>query len=195
MGTITSDERESQVLSFVTPIVVLSAVVLVVLFSINPQSAPFRPALTMQTLATSLGGLFMIVLLIERATEVFVTLVRDGASGSGSLGDAPAKDSTPAELGTSASNAITARDDEYQRHTKRLALLFGFTLSIAVCSAGVGLLGTLLEPGEANASFLRGLDIVLTSALLAGGSDAFHQFVRALETFFTESRRRMQSGA
>jgi hypothetical protein len=81
----------------------------------------------------------------------------------------------------------------YQSETKIIALLIGFSVSIIVCSGGIGILNTIVvaDPTRGNLRFLRGIDIVLTSGLLAGGSDSFHQVVSALENFFESTKSKV----
>jgi hypothetical protein len=57
-----------------------------------------------------------------------------------------------------------------------------------VCAGGVGILPSILNIDRAapNFEFMRGVDIVMTAGLLASGSDAIHQFVRALQKFFVK---------
>ena len=108
-------------------------------------------------------------MLVERATEIVITIWRKVPE-------------------TDKAEEIA----KYQAETKGYSLLVGFTLSVIVCSAGIGLLGEIIDSRNGSPEFFRGVDIILTSGLIAGGSDAFHQFVRALETFFTKSKENME---
>jgi len=164
--------------------------IVIIIFSVNPQSAPIVPNLTLQKVLAALGGIFVIVLLVERATEIVISIWRQVPT-----------DKLKRELSVLTSDPTKAEAAavkvkelvEYQAETKGLSLLTGFAISIVICSVGVGLLGELIDITKGNPHFLRGVDIVLTSGLIAGGSDAFHQFVRALETFFTKSKENMQN--
>jgi hypothetical protein len=163
--------------------------IVIIIFSVNPQLAPIFSDLTLQKVLTALGGIFVIVLLVERAMEIVISIWRQAPTDQ-------LKEELSALMGDPAKAAdATAKAKElakYQAETKGLSLLVGFALSIVVCSAGVGLLGEIIDITKGNKYFLRGVDIVLTSGLIAGGSDAFHQFVRAIETFFTKSKEKMQ---
>jgi len=94
--------------------------------------------------------------------------------------------------------AVQQKLAEYKAKNQGIALLLGFTLAIVICAAGVGLLSVIIELPEkapgGQKSFLRGIDIVLTAGLVAGGSDAFHQFVNSLVTFFKETKKKMEQG-
>lgn len=155
----------------------------------NVWEAPFRDGLTFQSILGSLGALFVIVLLVERATEILIAVWR-----------APKAEKMKREceaLSAGSEEEIAKRKEfkEFKAGTKGVALMIGFTLSIIVCVAGVGLLTDLMDVqalGEEWQKYiLRGMDILLTASLIAGGSDAFHQFTSALETFFKKTKESM----
>ncbi|MBM9535675.1 hypothetical protein [Desulfobulbus alkaliphilus] len=167
---------------------VISILFLIVLYwSIHPQSAPIRGDLQFETILGMLGGLFVLVLLIERATEIAIAIWREAPTQRLQQEiNTLSEDSTASD----AAAAKTADLLAYQAETKGIALLIGFTLSVIACAGGIGILDTIVDTSNANKPFMRGMDIILTSGLLAGGSDAFHQFVRALESFFVSSRKK-----
>ena len=206
---------------FLRGVAIAIVVVLTAVFSVNLRVAPILGDLTFSKLLTALGGILVIVLLVERATEIVITVFRQphteelqsdiDALKKGAAIAAPAPPAVPAGApavpppvpavpGVAAPppplNAIDAKEKElakYQSETKGIALLFGFTLGVAACSAGIGLLGAIVDVAQGHQHFLRGIDIILTSALIAGGSDGFHQFVTTLGTFFDESKKRMEA--
>jgi hypothetical protein len=160
----------------------------VVYYSAYPQSAPVKAGLTLENFLGALGGLFVLVLLIERATEIFIAVSRNQKT-----------ESLKAQVATLAADTTKSVDHaakaselaEYQNETKGLALLTGFSISIIACAGGIGILKTIVDTTSgADPHFIRGIDILLTSGLLAGGSDSFHQFVRALETFFQNANKK-----
>ncbi len=158
-------------------------------FSVNPQSAPLKTSLTLADIMAALGAIFIIVLLVERLTEIVISIWRQSAADSlkqeiESLAKDPKKASELLER--------SKRLATYQADTKSIALLVGFSISVVVCAAGIGLLDAIVDVSRGPKQFLRGVDIVLTSGLIAGGSDGFHKFVSALDTFFTESKKRME---
>lgn len=159
-----------------------------VLAALTPQAAPIRTDLTPQSVLGALGGLFVLVLLIERVTEIIISLWRQAPTDTMKRElECLLKDDPKA----SAAMEKTKELATYQAETKSRAMLVGFSVSVIACAAGVGLLDTLLDTTHANKQWLRGIDILLTSGLLAGGSDAFHQFTSTLETFFSESKKKM----
>jgi len=61
-------------------------------------------------------------------------------------------------------------------------LIIGYTIGIILSASGIGILDSVLNlngivRGSIQQQLIRGSDIVLTSGLLAGGSQAFHEMV------------------
>lgn len=165
-------------------------IVLIVVFSMQPLNAPIKDGLTLQNVLASLGGIFIIVLLVERVTEIIIALWRqsDAEQLKTEIEDLSKDTTKSAELLFKQKSLV-----KYQAETKYIALLVGFAVSVIVCCAGVGLMGTVIDINKGNANFLRGVDIFLTSGLIAGGSDSFHQFVSVFETFFIKSKKRIEN--
>lgn len=168
--------------------VVLGVLLLVTIYNaVHPQLAPVKANLRLDTILGALGGLFVLVLLIERATEIVISIWRQTDTdilkqAIELLAKDPARS---ADLATQ-STALAA----YQAETKHIALLVGFSLSVLACAGGIGILDTIIDTSKgADSHFLRGIDILLTAGLLAGGSDSVHQFVRALETVFQSAKK------
>jgi hypothetical protein len=162
--------------------------IVVIYFSAHPQSAPLKSELTLEVILGALGGLFVLVLLIERATEIFIAITRSEKTEKLKLEVHTLKkdQSKAADL-----VAKTAERAAYKNETKSLSLLIGFAISVIACAGGIGILSTIVDITQgADTGFIRGIDIVLTSGLLAGGSDSFHQFVRSLETFFQNANKK-----
>lgn len=175
---------------FANFLVFIVLIAITIYYSVHPQVAPLKADLTFQTVLGALGAIFIIVLLVERFTEIAVTIWYQPTTDQLKEEiDALSKDPAKIDEMQKKSRELAA----YKVKTKSFALLFGFSASVIVCSAGIGLLSILVEPGQANGHLIRGVDILLTSGLIAGGSDAFHQFVSALETFFVESKKKMEN--
>lgn len=152
----------------------------------HPQTAPVKTDLTFENILGVLGGLFVLVLLIERATEILISIARSAKTETlkreaQNLSNDPAKADVLASKKTELAN--------FQAETKSIALLIGFSLSVVACAGGIGVLKTIVDQASADPTFMRGIDIVLTSGLLAGGSDSFHQFVRSLETLVQNAKK------
>jgi hypothetical protein len=161
----------SRVLQFIT---VVSLTAVIVYWSYHPLSAPLQEGLS-GNIATILAGFTVVSGLIERSTEVIVGIFR------------PLNSEFEEEL-TQIERDLGKNTPEYQEKlkqfliykngTKQLSLLAGFTMAVLLCSAGVGILKSILNlsgAGFAQAQFIRGVDIILTSGLLAGFSQALHE--------------------
>ncbi len=171
---------------------ILTCVVLlaiIILGACHSWEVPFRKELSLKNIMGSLGALFVIVLLVERATEILIGIWR--APKSAKMERDAARMAAEPEKHEAMQHDLRL----YKTGTKGIALLIGFTISIVVCVAGVGLFSDLLDLSQADEEWqvglLRGLDILLTSSLIAGGSDGFHQFTSAIETFFRRSKENM----
>ena len=166
--------------------------IIVIVFAIQQLSAPFREDLKVQDITGALGALFIIVLLVERVIEIFTSIWR-----------APEADKLKQNINSITDKRKTnelkvAKDElaEYKVKTQGITLLTSFSLAIIICAAGVGLLSEIINlPGDAPSSqksFIRGVDIVLTAGLIAGGSDGFHHFVNSFVTFFKNLQDNMK---
>ena len=161
--------------------------ILIFYFSANPLSAPIRSDLTFPKILGVLGGLFVLVLLIERATEIFIAIWREAPT------EKLREEVTALQNIADKAADLTTKKSElavFQANTKGIALLVGFTLAAIACSGGIGILDAVVDTSKASPGFMRGIDIILTAGLLAGGSDSFHQFVSALETFFQNAKEK-----
>lgn len=183
--------------AFAKSILLTILAIIVIVASINPQSAPIKSDLTFSAVMGALGGIFIIVLLVERLTEIIITIWRESDSKTKKFEIESLKAEITESPDSDQSSKLERKQKaltNYQSDTKGIALFIGFSVSILVCAAGIGLLDSIVDIPKDN-GFLRAVDIILTSGLIAGGSDSFHQFVRTIETFFKESRKRMTENA
>ncbi len=184
--------------SFGKWLVVGILVVIAIIASAYPRSAPIKPILDINHMFGALGSVFMIVLLVERATEIVITVWRQTETEmkKAHINSLNLEISKKPQADLSAELlAEQKRLASYQTETKRIALLTGLTISVLLCATGVGLLEVVIDRADAEIGFIRFADIVLTSGLIAGGSDGFHKFVSTLETFFIESKKKMEGNA
>jgi hypothetical protein len=65
---------------FATALVLAVLLIVTIVFSVSPQMAPMKPSLTFEAVLAALGGIFVIVLLVERVTEIVITLSRHRAN-------------------------------------------------------------------------------------------------------------------
>jgi hypothetical protein len=139
-------------------------------------TAPFQRDLG-NLIPSTLAGMGVLVVLVERATEVVVNAVRTEdvvlSSQLTRLGQQPGVSSQEYQ-------DLAERLEKYKSGTQRLSLLVGLTIGVLVACTGVGFLNSILNLKMAVPAHLqlrRGVDILLTAGLLAGGSQAFHENV------------------
>lgn len=82
----------------------------------------------------------------------------------------------------------------YKAETRLLAFLVSVVLGAIVAVMGVRALGMFVDPGEfedlreAQRRLFHALDVVLTTGLIAGGSDGFHQFTSLFTTYLKKTK-------
>lgn len=170
---------------FITTLVLLFLLGFVIYHSYDPKEVPVRTDLTFGMVLSALGGLLILTLLIERLTEIPISISRD--VGKKKLeGEIESLKDQPEKLAKKKEELVI-----YKAETKSIALLIGLSISIIVCAAGIGILKTIVDtthPDNFSDSYLRGVDILLTSGLLSGGSLPFHDFVNVIQEFFGRAR-------
>ena len=173
-----------------------------------PSPVDFKP-LTPQAFAGLIGWLFVVALFVERAVEVVVMIFRDQQADQLDEAEehavrvvktaikkaaALAVDNTAAPADKKAAAdaieavrpaLVTARQDKlvYRAETKEIALLISFIFSVFVSLAGVRALHGLLLDATPTGNLFTAADIVVTGAMLAGGSEGIHRMANALTSF------------
>lgn len=164
----------------------------------------FQP-ITAGEFTQRLSGLLLVALFIERALEVFISgwrgpgesrlrravaRARPDASGGGG-GQAAGAESEPLERSR---DALV----HYKAETRRIAFVASVLLGVAVAAMGVRVLGQFIDPsvfaelGGAQRQGFQLLDILLTGAALAGGSDGLHQLIETFTGFLESSKERVK---
>jgi hypothetical protein len=173
-----------------------------------PEPSIFKP-LTPQVFIGLIGGLFAAALFVERAVEVVIMVFRDQqADLLDEVEGRAAKDLENATKKTSAlasdsaaipvdkkaaTDAVEAARQTlgiashnkvlYRAETKEIALLVGLVLGTFVSLAGVRALHGLLSDTAPTGKLLSAADIVVTGAMLAGGSEGIHRMANAFTSF------------
>jgi len=157
-----------------------------------PLPVDFKP-LTPQAFAGLIGWLFVVALFVERTVEVVVMIFRDQqADQLDEAEENAARDFTnatkkgAADAVEAARQALaTARQNKlvYRAETKEIALLIGFVFGVFVSLAGVRALHGLLLDATPTGNLFTAADIVVTGAMLAGGSEGIHRMANAFTSF------------
>lgn len=169
---------------------------------------PFKPV-SPQAFIGLIAWLFAVSLFVERAVEVVVMVFRDKradllheaeAGIARALENAAKTESALAVNATSSQEAKTAAADAakvaqealvdaheksliYRAETKEVALFVGFVLGTLTSFAGVRALQGMLAESAAPSSVFSAIDILITGAMLAGGSEGIHRMANVFTSF------------
>ena len=146
----------------------------------------------------TLAPLAFAAAVIERAVEILISPWRD--EGASQLQKAvalvKARPADPAASAKDSADLKVASDalDAYQGDTQRRAFAVSIALSALVAMAGFPSLGLFVDAEKCTwlsptyhshqAQFFHCVDLMLSTALLAGGADGIHSVVNAVTSFF-----------
>jgi hypothetical protein len=139
-----------------------------------------------------MGPLIAISAFMERALEVLVTALRGGESARL---EQEAESETDVEL----KEKFTHIRDEYQHRSRRIAFVTAVSAGVIISTLGIRSLEPLLVAGAfADVSawqvgWFRFIDVVITAALLGGGSDGIHKVVKLLTDYLDEASKNIRS--
>jgi hypothetical protein len=188
----------------ISHILFLAAIVIVVgiciLKSVAPDALPFKD-LSAQAFTGLIAWLFAVALFVERAVEVVVMVFRDysadllqatedsATAANTSATKALSANPTDPGLKTTADKTQSVLDEAhknnvmYRAKTKEIALSVGFVFGAMVSVAGVRALHGLLADNTTTTGWFTFADIIVTSAMLAGGSEGIHRIANAFTSF------------
>jgi hypothetical protein len=167
-----------------------------------PGSLALNNSQNLQDIATSftalLAWLVIVALFVERAVEVIVMVVRDYKAESldhqeqlavGTLTDATAYCSMAGVDPVAAKAAVDQKRQalavvreqivDYRAGTKQLAMFIGFTVGVLLSFAGVHALNGILAKDVVAGPLFKTLDVLVTGAVIAGGSEGIHRMANA----------------
>jgi hypothetical protein len=173
-----------------------------------PTPLGFKP-LTLQAFTSEIGWLVAVALILERAVEVIVMVFRDqqadlldetesqatealksaeafAAAVAVDAAATPAAKAQAAETAARGRLALAAarrRTIIYRAGTKMLALRVGFAFGVLMSLAGVRALNGLLPDNTAPAALFTVVDVLITGAMLAGGSEGIHRMANVFTGF------------
>jgi hypothetical protein len=184
--------KTTSIVTFALLVVVAALVVYPVWSNQAPPPVDFKP-LTPQAFAGLIGWLFAVALFVERAVEVVVMIFRDQqADQLDEAEENAARDFTSATRKAVADAVeaarqalVAARQNKlvYRAETKEIALVVGFVFGLFVSLAGVRALHGLLLDATPTGNLFTAADIVVTGAMLAGGSEGIHRMANAFTSF------------
>jgi hypothetical protein len=139
--------------------------------------------------------LVMVSLFIERALEVFLTSWR--ANRAGQLKERAHEARTKRQAG-GPHHADEITLECHRSQTRRIAFFAGTTLGVIVAALGIRVLELFVDPAafetlpHVQQRLFRTTDVLLTGAVLGGGSDALHQLVQVFTNFFQTTAGRVK---
>jgi hypothetical protein len=186
--------------------------VAVLYFHRGEPAIPFKPV-SPQAFLGLIGWLAAVALFVERAVEVVVTVCRDQGADAIAIkqkhaaADAKKADAAVTAAGPAAADALRQAsaaahkdaedaDDEmtvYSAITKEFALKVSFCFSLLVSLAGVRALHGLVPDNAVTGRLFTVADIVVTGALLAGGSEGIHRLANVYTSFTDSASRRLDA--
>jgi hypothetical protein len=177
------------------PIVVGIAIAALVVLEINgrsPAPVSFKPV-TQQSFFGLMSWLFVVALFVERAVEVIISVIRDAGASPLEQACEAAQDKVDEETRVNPGSVADlgevhrtqAAIAAYRSETKQIALCIGFVLGLFVSLAGVRALDSIVNTVPAANWLFPIADIILTGAIIAGGSDGVHQMVNVFTNFMS----------
>lgn len=171
-------------------VLAIAALLVIAILGAAPGIVPFKP-ISRQAILGTLSWLFVVALFIERAVEVIVSTLRDAEAATlqqkvdaeQEKVDAQAKLTPSALPYLTQLHAAQQRLIDYRSDTKELALCVSFILSLFVSLAGVRAFGSIMMPPSPATWFFAAADVIVTGAVLAGGTDAIHQMMNVVTNF------------
>ena len=143
------------------------------------------------------SSLFFVALFIERVLEVFLTSWRaESATKLKLKAEAASKQRNGADPPTEDEE----RAGEYKDRTRRIAFFAGTAIGVTVAALGIRLRELFVDPvifeslPTVQRKLFRTADVLLTGAVLGGGSDALHQLVSVFTNFMESAARRAGGG-
>lgn len=174
-------------------IVVVATIALLVIAAIQqfaPAAVAFKP-ISRQSFLGTLSWLFVVALFIERAVEVIVSVLRDAGAAPLEHACEAAQEKSDAQLKVTPS-AVPYLDDlhaaqrallAYRTDTKELALCTSFVLGLFVSLSGVRALSSIADVADSTNWLFASADMIVTGAVLAGGTDAIHKMMNVFTNF------------
>jgi hypothetical protein len=192
----TSRKNDWKTTRYLLVLVLLIAVVSGIFFAAN--LVRFELLTDAQSVISILTPLVLYSLFIERAVEVFLTVWRGKESDALALAvkQEGQKISTLKNADRGSYNLLQHKLAEYKATTRDVAFASCFILGILISLAGVRALALFVDPSSLDdlssfqSAWFTVLDIIITGALIGGGSDGMHKLVSMIIAMFDSTKAR-----
>lgn len=190
---------KTKALPLIVVFATIAAVVLLALYQLEPNAVTFQQ-ITQQAFLGTLTWMFTVALFLERAVEVIVIVLRDDGAGAlqgkvdaeqARLGESKRVNATVA-VNLDALQLAQADLTRYRADTKELALCLSFVLGIVVSLAGVRAFASIVSNVPVSNWLFPSADVIVTGAVLAGGSEGIHQMTNVLSNFLESLKNKVK---
>jgi len=154
-------------------------------------------------LPITIGYIFLISLFVERAIEIFLSAWRSEGADKLDLSITQKTEELEEEQNQDSKRNIKQelkklkeKRMNYSAKSRIQALWIGLVISALIASVGIRILGTIVDITRMPAvqkSLFTGVDILLTSAVLAGGSDAINKLMKIYNSFMTTTNNKIKN--
>ncbi|CAI2319262.1 hypothetical protein BBM19_04025 [Vibrio parahaemolyticus] len=145
-----------------------------------------RNNLDPKTTFSILTSFFILVVLVERTTELYITMTRKPERKKLELKLKNFRE--PVEGSKPFSEAKNELSD-FNIETLKLASAFSFIVSLLIAIVGVNFLSQLVVDPKGVSLGFRVVDTILTASLLAGGTKSFHKITSGVDRYFDRTRK------
>jgi hypothetical protein len=148
--------------------------------------------------------LFVIAIFLERAQEVFVSTWRafdrrpyEKALEAAKANQADARDEKSQKDAADAVERAEEKLAGFKENTKRRMFLFGLGAGLTISLVGVRVLRPLTDVTGSSSVLQERLfdsvDIMLTGAMIGGGSDGIHKLMSVITDYLDIARKRIRA--
>ncbi len=170
---------------------ILSAAGLAAIY--NPASVSFR-SFSLAEFVQLTSPLVMVSLFIERVLEVALTSWRSQRTVQSATAESTV--SADCDRQKTLEQSLVIKNHKIQ--TRRIAFFAGTALGAIVAVLGIRVLELFVDPQifallpDVHQRLFRTTDVLLTGAVLGGGSDALHQLVLVFTNFMGTTAKRVK---
>jgi hypothetical protein len=170
------------------PVAVLVAAFVLLALIVDKElsgAAVFDFDLTADDYTGLLVHVLIVTIIVERSLEVFNMIWRR-----------PAREKLELEIEHETNKGKKQEMEHalkaYRGRTRTLAMYLGFAAGVVIAMAGVNVLGVLFDVTElprVQAALFKSADIVITAGLIAGGSKALNETIKAIRDAVSTMRK------
>jgi hypothetical protein len=168
--------------------------IILIILAVHPELVSFS-ANNVGDYISMMTPLFFIALFVERALEVFLTVWRGPGSEQLQLQLRQLKTQAKGEL----VRELQAKEGELQTFkskTRNIAYASSVSVGLVISALGIRAIQMFLDADafaeipDLQRTLFQIADVIITGALIGGGSDGIHQIVSAVTTFMESTKNK-----